>query len=217
MSVFSLPPGAFSMAPPPVATPSATGVDPSLWSDIGWASSLMGTALSAVGSYYGVEAQKGQLAQQAANADHAAAIARINAQGAESNAQAVLRAGQLQRMGLTLQQAQDRGRLVAGQAASGASLGGTGSLAEARASQRLLQRIDAMTQDSNTLRAAQAARMQGVNAQNEALLANASAQNIRGTAGSLNPWMAGIGSGLESVGGLASQWVYRERYRGGRA
>lgn len=189
-------------------------MEPSTWSDIGWAASWAGLAFSAVNSYYAVEAQQGQLAQQAASMDFQGSMARENAKRAENDYQAVLQAGRDEKTSLTLQHGQDRASLIAGQAASGTTAGG--SNAEVRASQRLIQRIEAMTMDSNVLRQANAARAQKVNAENEARLSDVSASNIRGTAGSLNPWVAAGSSALSSGGALASQWVYRERYRGGR-
>jgi hypothetical protein len=197
----------------PPNTPTSTG-GAGLWSDVGFAASWLGLIFGATNAYFGVEAQKGQLKQQASSFDPQSSMASINAQRAESDAAAAIEAGDTARMGLTLQQGQERASLIAGQAASGTTAGG--SNAEVRASQRLLQRLDAMTLDSNTLRAVNAARTQKVNAQNESLLAGVSAQNLRGTAGSLNPWLAAGSSALSGVGSLSAQWVYRERYGAGR-
>jgi hypothetical protein len=186
------------------------------WSDVGFNVSAGMTAYAITNAYYQIEAQKGQLKAQASSLDHQASMARINARQAESDAQAILRAGSDQKAALTLGQGQERAGLIAGQGASGTAIGGAGSNAEVRASQRLIQRIDAMTLDSNTIRAANAARTRGVNASNEALLSGVSARNVRGTADSLNPWVGAGTAALGSTGLLASQWTYRQRYRGGR-
>ena len=195
---------------PTAAAPQSAGA----WSDIGWAASWMGLVFAATNAFYGVEAQKGQLKAQASSMDHAASMARRNAKQTESEVQYLMDAGKGQKASLTLQQGQERASLIAGQAASGAGPGG--SNAEVRASQRLLQRIDAMTLDSNTIRATNAAKARGVNAENEALMAGVSAQNLRGSAGSMSPWAAAGASALGGAGQLSSQWVYRERFRGGR-
>ena len=131
---------------PTAAAPQSAGA----WSDIGWAASWMGLVFASTNAFYGVEAQKGQLKAQASSMDHAASMARRNAKQTESEVQYLMDAGKGQKASLTLQQGQERASLIAGQAASGAGPGG--SNAEVRASQRLLQRIDAMTLDSNTIR-----------------------------------------------------------------
>ena len=114
------------------------------WTDVGWGASGASLAVSAVGAYYAVEAQKGNLRQQALSADFQAQQAALNAEQAEKEAQAILSAGQGEKMALTLRQGQERAGLLAGQGASGTAIGGPGSNAEVRASQRLLQRIEAM-------------------------------------------------------------------------
>lgn len=179
-------------------------------SDFGWGASWAGTAVSAVSAFYAAEAQKGQLRQQALAADHQAAVSALNAQRAESDAQAVLSAGQSEKGALTLRQGQESAALRAGQAASGTT--GGGSNAEARASQRLIQRIEAMNIDSNTVRQANALRTQSTDLRGQAILARTSAQNIRDTAAGINPWLAAGTSLLGSTGTLSSQWAYRNRY-----
>lgn len=195
-----------------VTVPETTaGGDGGFWTNVGWGASGAGMALSAVGAYYAVEAQKGNLRQQALAADFQAQQSAQNAEQAEKEAQAILSAGQGEKMALTLRQGQERAGLLAGQGASGTAIGGPGSNAEVRASQRLLQRIEAMNLDSNAIRAANAARTQSVNARNESDLARVSARNMRGTAGSLNPYLAAGASVFGSAGTLAAQWAYRDR------
>lgn len=181
------------------------------WETAGWYATLASAALGAVSAWYQVDAQKYNLKQQASNLEFQSSMATIAREQAESDAQAVIAAGAQERASLTLRQGQERASLIAGQAASGAAPGG--SNAEIRASQRLIDRIDAMTLDSNTLRAKNAARMRGVNAGNEALLDQTSAQNVRGTARSLSPEMAAVSSLLGSAGTISSEWAYRNRYR----
>ena len=64
-----------------MVAPPNTSVDasPGFWSNLGWFASLFGAGFGAVNSYFAVEAQKGQLAQQASSFDHAATMASINA------------------------------------------------------------------------------------------------------------------------------------------
>lgn len=181
----------------------------SIFSNVGWGATLAGVAISAVNAYYAVEANKGNLRAQASSLDFQADQARLNAERAERDAQALLAAGQDRKMALTLEQGQQRASLIAGQAASGTTAGG--SNAEVRASQRVIARIEAMNLDSNTIREANAARTRSVNARNESSLAHVSAQNLRGTAGSMSSDMAAISSVFGSAGTLASQWAYSNR------
>lgn len=177
------------------------------WSSIGWLASFAGTGLAAVNAWYQVDAQKHALEAQALALDFQQSQAALAREQAESDYQATIAAGQSEKAALTLRQGQERASLVAGQAASGTGPGG--SNAEIRATQRLMARIDAMTLDSNTLRAANAAKMRGVNASNESLLAGVSAANVRGTARGLDPYLATGASLLGNAGTISSQWVYR--------
>jgi hypothetical protein len=180
----------------------------------GWYASVFSTASMAVNAWYQADAQKNAMKAQASAFDHQQTMSRINAQAAESDAQALLAQGENEMASLTLQHGQQRGNLLAGQAASGTEAGG--SNAEVRASQRYIQRLEAMTLDSNTVRAANAARARGVNAVNQATMAGASAANLRNSAAGIDPWYGVAGSLTGSAGNLASQWAYRERYRGRR-
>ncbi len=196
-------------------TPPNYGGGGSAWADaassFGWGASIAGSAMSAVNAYYAVEANKYTLKQQASSLEFGATMATLNAQKAESDAQAILASGHDQAANLTLQQGQQRASLIAGQGASGTELGGSGSNAEVRASQRLIQRIEALTMDSNSIRAANEARTRKVNAQNEALLGGVSAANVRGTAGSMSPGTAAATEVFGSAGQLAGQWAYSQR------
>lgn len=192
------------------APASASGSWADTLAGVGWFASLSGTMLSAVGSFYAAQTAKNQAKSQALSAEFAQNMANIEARSAESDAQAIIESGQREKAALTLQHGYDRAAVQIQQAKSGTAAG-VGSNAEVLASQRLMQRIDAMTMDSNTIRAANAARTRGVNARNEGLLAGVSAQNLRAGARTIDPYAAGATSLLGSAGTLASQWLYRER------
>ena len=82
-----------------------------------------------------------------------------------------------------------------------------------QASIEYAKQADVYQVNSNAVRAAAAARAQAVNATNESNLARVSAANLRGTAGSLNPYLAAGTSALESASGISQQWLARNRWR----
>lgn len=178
-------------------------------SGFGWFATLSGAMLAAVGSYYSAKSQQYQLKSQALNAEFGASMASLNARAAEDDAIAAMEAGKQEKAALTLQQGQERAALQVQQAVSGTAAG-SGSNAEVLASQRLSQRIESMTMDSNTLREVNASKIRAVNYRNEADLGRVSAENIRSSARSINPYLAAGSSLLSSSGTLADRWLYRE-------
>lgn len=181
---------------------------------IGALASITGSLMGAIGSYYSAQAQSDALKSQASALAFGARISDIYASRAEDDARALMEAGQTELSRLTLQQGQESASLIAGQGASGTTLGD--SNAEVRASQRILQRLDQMTLRANTVRAANAQRMRGVNARIEAAMGRASSSNFSATASSINPWASGAASILSNAGGLLGSYVNLQRYRGGR-
>jgi hypothetical protein len=136
-------------------------------------------------------------------------MASLDARAAEADAAAVADAARKEKAALTLQQGEERAAVQVQQAVSGTTAG-VGSNAEVLASQRLMQRIDALTMDSNKVRAMNEVRRRQVNSRNEAALSRVSAQNLRATAGSISPGLAAVSSLLGSSGTLANQWVYSQ-------
>jgi hypothetical protein len=174
--------------------------------------SFFGMGLSAVGNFYAVKSQQNVLESQALSAEHAASMSARNARQAEMDAQAITEAGNREQSRISQQYGQAKGAARAAMASRGIQAG-YGSTAEVQASIELAKQLDMHTIDSNTVRAANAARTQAVNARNESLLAGVSAANLRGTAGSLDPYAAGATSLLGSASGISQQWLARERYR----
>ena len=86
----------------------------------------------------------------------------------------------------------------AAMAANGIDLG-TGSAAELQASTDTMKDIDANQLLANAVRNAWGYRMQGVNYQNEAMMARAGAKGI-------NPGMAAFGSLLSGATNVATSW-----------
>ena len=152
---------------------------------------LGGLLTSGVGSYYSAQSQRSALRFQAE-------MAAINARMAESSAQQELARGQQQVGALTLKAGQLKGSQRAAMAANGIDLG-QGSAAEIQASTDIMKEIDANTIEANAVRSAWGYRTQGVNYQNQALMARASASGI-------SPLGAAATSLLGGAGQVASNW-----------
>jgi hypothetical protein len=171
---------------------------------------IAGAASSAIGSWYAVDAQKGELRSQALSLDFQASVANINARSAEIDAAAIRAAGRRSRGLLTLAAGQERGRAVVSQASRGLRAG-SGTTAETLASLAFAKESDALTIDANTFRAESAARRRAIDFRNQGRFARVSAQNARDTAGSLSPGLAAATSLLGSAGRVSGQFARNSR------
>lgn len=158
-----------------------------------------GGVTSAIGSYYSAATQKATMQGQAAVAD-------VNARIAELGAQSALYQGQQQVGALTLKAGQVKSSQRAAMAANGIDLG-EGTAAEIQATTDLVKEIDMATLEANAVRSAWGYRTQGVNYQNEALMA-------RSAAGAISPGMSAFSSLLGSAGSVASSWYNYTRNKG---
>jgi hypothetical protein len=172
--------------------------------------SIAGALTGAIGSFYSAKNQQYQLKSQALSLEFERSIANINARAAELDAKHILEAGRHQKALVTLQAGQVKASQRVSQAAAGIQ-GGVGSAAEVLASTELAKRLDSLTIDANTARAAMAARSRAVNFQNQSLLTGVSAQNLRDSAGSISPFMAAGTSLLGSASRVASRHVANRR------
>lgn len=175
---------------------------------IGLSAQLTGAFIGAIGAWASADAQKTQLKSQAMSAEFAAAMSALNARRAEQDAQELLAAGRGEIGRLTMAGGQRLASLRVSAARRGVD-GSSGSAAEVQASERIVTTIDAMTIDRNTVRAANQARAQAVNAQNQSLLAGVSGSNIRSTANSIRPAAAFGSSSLISGGQIAANYSRR--------
>lgn len=171
-----------------------------------------GAVNGAIGSFYSAKSQQYQLKSRALSLDFQKDISLLNANIAEREARFTMQAGE-RRIGQYTMQA---GAANASQAASLAARGiqaGVGSTAETVASAKTIQKIDTLTMNANTVRAAEAYRMQSQQYKNEALFAGVSAENMRQAARSINPWLSAASSLLGGAGSVASQWAQEQRYQ----
>jgi hypothetical protein len=148
-----------------------------------------------------------QLRSSALSAEFDATMADLNARTAEFDAEHILRAGQREIGQLGLEYGQARGARRASTAAAGIQAG-VGSAAEVAASSTLAHQLDALTVNSNAVRAAGRMRTEAVNQRNRGLLARTSAENARGAARSINPWVSAGASLLSSGTAVGAHYAF---------
>lgn len=205
----------------------------------------MGAVQSAVGAYYSAQNAKYQLQMQglnqsfqlgmqginaessASNLEFNANMSDLNAKQMENQAQWSMLTGQRQIGQLTMRAGKIKSAQRASQAARGI-VAGVGSAAEEIATTDLAKEMDAITINVNATRAAESARVQKVNFENQSLLARTSAKSARSagqyytsSAGiasnyyssmsdAVNPWMS-VSTSLMGSGSSVLQTMYRDQ------
>ena len=178
-------------------------------SNIGVGMAIMGMIQSGIGTFYAAKSNKNQLKSQAMTFDYQKQMSALNARAMEDTAQQILRAGEQDIGRLTLRAGQVKGSARASQAARGGQIG-TGSNAEELASLELMKQTDALTINSNTVRAAWAARTQAQNYEAQAAMAGVSAFGATSAASQINPYMQAGTNLLSSGGNVAAAWYNLE-------
>lgn len=191
---------------------------------------IAGMATQAIGSYYGAKIQQEQYKAQASNLRYQSQsqsmtlqfqkdMATLNAGLAEADAQQILLAGEREAGQISRRYGRAKSSNRASMAARGVQLG-VGSAAEVEASIELAKQVDMLTINANRVRAAEAARMQRVNYQNQAMMSGVSAANVAGSgaisaanlelsAGTISPFGGAFTSLLGNAGAVANTW-YRD-------
>jgi len=152
---------------------------------------IVGAMFSAFGKMQEMSAQQDMARAQARIADNNAKVAEWQAQSAESK-------GQREIENVGRKQADVRGKQMAGMAANGVDLG-SGSPAAVLAQTDYYGLEDQRTVAQNTSDEAWGLRAKATDYKNQGNLSNAKASNM-------NPFMAGVGSLLGSVGDVADKW-----------
>ena len=184
---------------------------------VGVGMAIMGAIQSGIGTFYAAKSAKNQLKSQAMTFDYQKQMSALNARAMEDTAQQIMRAGEQDIGRLTLRSGQVKSSARAAQAARGGQIG-TGSNAEELASLELMKQTDALTINSNTVRAAWAARTQAQNYEAQAAMAGVSAFGARSAASQINPFSQASTNLMSSGGNVASAWYNLEmskRYMGG--
>lgn len=205
----------------------------------------IGAIQGMVGTYYASETAKFQQKMQginqsfqygmqginaessAANLEFNADMADLNAKNMENQAQWSLLTGQRQIGQLTMRAGKIKSAQRASQAARGI-VAGVGSAAEEIATTDLTKEMDAITINVNATRAAESARVQKVNFENQSMLARVSAKSARNAgqyytasasnassyynsmSDAVNPWMSVAASGTASASSIM-QTMYRDQ------
>lgn len=167
--------------------------------------SVFGAVNSAIGGYFAAKSQQNQLKSQALTMQFQSDIAGINAKLTELQAQQTLLAGQRAAGVSTMKAGQLQSAAKARMAASGVVLG-EGSAREIEATNEYMKQVDALTINANTVRAAEAARIQKVNLEAQQRLQALSAGNLAATAETISPFSAGFTNLLSGAGSVASTW-----------
>lgn len=173
---------------------------------------MAGAAVSAIGAFYGTQAQRYTLRSNALSLQFQASTAGLNAQLAEQEANVILQAGKQEKAFATLRFGQLKATSRATQAAAGVQAG-VGSAGEVQASIELAKDIDALTIERNAVRAAGQARLRAVDFRNQASLARVSAANARRFSSTLSPGLAALTSLIGGSSQVASAFLSR----GGRS
>jgi len=213
--------GANTFSSPTLASNPAAGggggSGMSTMGQMGVGMAIMGAIQSGIGTFYAAKSAKNQLKSQAMTFDYQKQMSALNARAMEDTAQQILRSGEQDIGRLTLRAGQVKSSARASQAARGGQIG-TGSNAEELASLELMKQTDALTINSNTVRAAWAARTQAQNYEAQAAMAGVSAFGARSAASQISPFSQASTNLMSSGGNVASAWYNLEmskRYMGG--
>jgi hypothetical protein len=182
-----------------------TGTGTQAMSQTGSIFAIGGAITGAIGSYYAAQSQKAQLESQASSMRFQSDISQLNAAQAEFTAQQILRAGQQRQGQIGLRAGKIKSSQRASMAARGIDLG-VGSAVETIATTDLMKEIDMLTTNAETVRSAEAARLQRQNYLTASAMQDVSAMNLAGSAASISPTMALTGSLLGSAGSVANAW-----------
>lgn len=186
-----------------------TGTGTQAMSQAGSILSIGGSVTGAIGAYYNAQAQKDALQAQATQMRFQREISQLNAVQAEFSAQQIMRAGQQRQAQIGLRAGKVKSSQRASLAARGITLG-VGNAAETIATTDIMKEIDMLTVNAETVRSAEAARMQRQNFMNAATMQEMSALNLETSAGTINPFGSAFSSLLGSAGSVANAW-YQDR------
>lgn len=171
----------------------------------------VGSINSAIGSYFAAQSQQNQLKMQAQDRKFSSQMAALNARGSEFAAQSATQAGQQQYGRMTMQQGQARASAAAGLASRGIQAG-VGSAKEIMGSIDLVNRIDQLTMSANTVRQAEAYRMQKANYLTQSAMEGLSSQNLKSSANSISPGLAASSSLMTGASDIGMSWLRTKRF-----
>lgn len=183
----------------------ATFLTPGQASQLGGVFAVAGAVQGAIGSYFNAKSQALQLESQSSSLAFQADMSRLNAVQAEFTAQQIMRAGNLKQGQVSLRAGKIKSAQRASMAARGIDLG-VGSAVETIATTDLMKEIDMLTVNSETVRSAEAARIQRQNYMTQAAIQDVSAENVMASSRSISPTLAASTSLLGGASSVASAW-----------
>jgi hypothetical protein len=183
----------------------ATFLTPAQSSQLGGIFAVAGAVQGAIGSYFNAKSQALQLESQSSSLAFQADMSRLNAVQAEFTAQQIMRAGNLKQGQVSLRAGKIKSSQRASLAARGIDLG-VGSAVETIATTDLMKEIDMLTVNSETVRSAEAARLQRQNYLTQAAIQDVSAENVMASSRTISPTMAATSSLLGSASTVANAW-----------
>ena len=183
----------------------ATFLTPAQSSQLGGIFAVAGAVQGAIGSYFNAKSQALQLESQSSSLAFQADMSRLNAVQAEFTAQQIMRAGNLKQGQVSLRAGKIKSSQRASLAARGIDLG-VGSAVETIATTDLMKEIDMLTVNSETVRSAEAARLQRQNYLTQAAIQDVSADNVMASSRTISPSLAATSSLLGSASSVANAW-----------
>jgi len=187
----------------------STFLTPTQASQLGGIFAVGGAIQGAIGSYFNAKSQALQLESQSSSLAFQADMSRLNAVQAEFTAQQIMRAGNLKQGQVSLRAGKIKSSQRASMAARGIDLG-VGSAVETIATTDLMKEIDMLTVNSETVRSAEAARLQRQNYLTQAAIQDVSSENVMASSRTISPAMAATTSLLGSASSVANAW-YQDR------
>lgn len=169
-----------------------------------------GAITTAVGAFYGVEAQRYNLRGRALDFRFAASTALTNARVAEREASDLILAARSAGAitGLRFGQAKAAART---RTAAGGVVAGVGSAAEVEASIEFAKDIDLLTIERGAVRTAGAARMRAEDLRSQAALARAAAIGAHEFSSTLSPGLAGLTSLIGGASQVSAAFLEQTR------
>ena len=179
------------------------------WSDLsplgqaGIISQGFGTIGGMVGSYYAAKSEQNKTRSLALQYQHKKDMALFNERRKESQAQHIMRSFNKQYQILSLKQGRKKSTARASFAARGIQMG-VGSTKDAFVSSEILNKIDALTMNSNKVRAATSKRLEAVDVGIRGDMYGLSASNMFATASNIDPFMNMSSSLMTGVSSIIS-------------
>lgn len=165
-----------------------------------------GATMAAGGAARSAQQQQYELRSRALGYDFAAKMAELNARMVDMQARYVVQAGRREAMVVGLRAGQMEGTARATMAARGLDLG-VGTPPEILTTSEMMKEIDLLTINSNTSREVAAVRAEAASYRSQAIMDRASATNLRGSAGLIDPRREMVTSLLGSASQLSAMWL----------